>query len=221
MVIQDFPYAQNLYYNMRLDWSRHAFMVITPIDGEPIYEAWLNTVDDADATMVISEFGVQAMARAGKRVGHCPPGIDATEFYPASEEEKKELRKKASIPDNAFILGMMAMNQGRKDITGTLSGWWEFAKDKSNAYLHLDMDKVSPAGWDIPALMKTKGIPKERVFFKEDLAAKGLGNLRDRYVILDAHSVLSHREGFGLPLIESQACQIPTIAQDYCSGPLS
>jgi glycosyltransferase involved in cell wall biosynthesis len=175
-------------------------------------------VDDVDSAMVISQFGVDAMKRAGRHVELCPPGVDTHYFKPATPEEKKALRAKAEIPSDAFLLGMAAMNQGRKDIPHTLDGFARFSIDKPNAYLLMDMDKANPAGWNIPSLMKTKGIPENKVLFKEDLAKKGLTELRDRYVILDAHSVLSHREGFGLPLIESQACKIPTIALEWCSG---
>lgn len=216
--LQDFPYAQTLYYNCRIDWSRRGFVVITPIDGEPIDEGWLRLVDDVDGTMVISEFGVAAMRRAGKRVGLCPPGIDTKQFYPATPDERKALRAKANIPENAFLVGMMAMNQGRKDIPHTLDGFAEFSKDKPESLLLMDMDAINPAGWNIKYLMKTKGIPEKQVLFREDLQKRGLTNLRDRYVILDAHSVLAHREGFGLPLMESQACKIPSIAMDWCSG---
>lgn len=218
MSVQDFPYATSLYYNCRVDWSRRAFAFITPIDGEPIFEDWLNLVDEADGAMVISRFGVEAMKRQGKTVGLCAPGTDSRYFKPAKSAEKLALREKAGIPENAFVLGMMAMNQGRKDIPHTLDGFAKFAIDKPNALLLMDMDKANPAGWNIPALAKTKGIPENRILFKEDLMRKGLVELRDRFVILDAHSVLSHREGFGLPLVESQACMIPTIAMDWCSG---
>lgn len=218
MSIQDFPYATTLFYNCRVDWSRKAFMFITPIDGYPIEESWLQLVDDADGAMVISEFGVDAMKQAGKRVGLCPPGINTSDFYPASEAEKNALRSKAGIPADAFVVGMMAMNQGRKDIPHTLDGFAKFSMDKPNALLLMDMDAANPAGWNIPALSKTKNIPKEKILYREDLQKKGLTNLRERYAILDAHSVLAHREGFGLPLTESQACRIPTIAMDWCSG---
>lgn len=218
MSIQDFPYAVNVFYNCHIDWSRRSFVVITPIDGEPIAAEWLRLVDDADGTMVISEFGVQAMRRAGRAVELCPPGINPRDFYPATSDERQALRAKAGIPNDAFVLGMMAMNQGRKDIPHTLDGFAEFALDKPGARLVLDMDKVSPAGWNIPELVKTKNIPPEKILYKEDLIKRGLVNLRDRYVLLDAHAVLAHREGFGLPLLESQACRIPTIAMDWCSG---
>lgn len=214
---QDFPYAQNIYFGCRIDWSRRAMVIITPIDGEPIFEDWLQLVDDADGTLVISEFGVAAMKRAGRRVGLCPPGIDHKYFTPPSPEDRQALRAKAGIKPDAFLLGMMAMNQGRKDIPHTLDGFWKFAIDK-DALLLMDMEKASPAGWDIPKLMKTKGIPESRVIFKEDLVKRGLSELKDRFSLLDAHSVLAHREGFGLPLVESMSMGIPTIAMDWCSG---
>jgi glycosyltransferase involved in cell wall biosynthesis len=218
VVCQDFPYLVTTYYNLRIDWSRVSFCGITPIDGEPIFEDWLRLVDDTDGAMVISQFGVDAMKRAGRRVELCAPGIDSHYFKPATPEEKSALRSRAAIPQDAFVLGMMAMNQGRKDIPHTLDGFAKFAIDKPNAYLLLDMDKVNPAGWNIPSLMKTKNIPENKVIFKEDLVKRGINEYRDRLCLLDAHSVLAHREGFGLPLIESQACMIPTIAMDWCSG---
>lgn len=46
----------------------------------------------------------------------------------------------------------------------------------------------------------------------------GVTELRDRYNAMDAHVVLAHREGFGLPLVEAQACGVVSIAMDYCSG---
>ena len=217
IVTQDFPYGVQAYYSLKIDWSRRKFCMITPIDGEPIFEEWLKTVDEIDATFVISEFGVEAMRKAGRKVYLCPPAVDHHVFHPASAEERKSLRAKAGLADE-FVLVMAAMNQGRKDVPHTIEGWWEFAKDKPHARLHLDMDKVSPAGWNIPTLLRTMGIPEDRVSYKEDWVKKGLNALRDRFVVCDAHSVLAHREGFGLPLMESMACGIPAIAMDWCAG---
>jgi glycosyltransferase involved in cell wall biosynthesis len=46
----------------------------------------------------------------------------------------------------------------------------------------------------------------------------GIVTLRARYNLLDAHQVISHREGYGLPLAEAMACGVVSIALDYCSG---
>lgn len=218
MCIQDFPYAVTLFKGTRVDWSKTCFFNITPIDGTPVFPEWVDLCDDIDGTMVISRFGVEAMRKAGQRVSLCHPGVDTGTFKPASEAEKQELRKKAGIAPDAFVLGMMAMNQGRKNIPATLEAFRDFCVDKPHARLLLDMDKVSAAGWNIPVLAKEIGLDGARLIFKEDLQAKGLTNLRDRFCLLDAHSVISHREGFGLPLLESQACKIATLALDWCSG---
>ncbi len=217
LAAQDFPYLHTLYWNCKLDWSTMAMVGITPIDGTPIAPDWLQLVDCLDGMMVISKFGVEAMRQAGKRVVLCHPGVDPNEFHPATWQEKIELRKRAGIPENAFIVGMFCVNQGRKNIPGTLDGFAEFCKDKPEALLYLDMDKESGAGWSIPKTIQQMEFDPKRVLFRETVA-KALPSLRDRYCILDIQSLMSFREGFGLPILEAMACGIPNIAMDWCSG---
>jgi hypothetical protein len=54
--------------------------------------------------------------------------------------------------------------------------------------------------------------------FRSDCIKRGIVELRDRYNISDAHSVLAFREGFGLPVLEAMACGVVSIAQDWCAG---
>ena len=233
---QDFPYHQTIWNACKIDFSRVKWVWITPIDGVPVHPDWLQLVDFADGCMVISRFGVEAVRQAGKRVNLCHPGVDTTEFYPAETEEKNKFRAMMGYSPEDFIIGSMCMNQGRKAISKMVEGFFDFAVDKSNARLYLDMDKVSPAGWDIPALLKQMKLSEDdqkRVKYREDAFKASeevmkatpdlpptmtLLPLRNRYVMLDLHIVLSHREGFGLPLLESQACHIPAMALDWCSG---
>lgn len=215
---QDFPYSQTLFHGCKIDFSVTKLITITPIDGTPIHPAWLEMVDMADATMVISKFGVEAMRLSGKQVGLLHPGVNDNEFYPAKDGEVKAAREKVGIAPDAFVLGMFAMNQGRKGISITLDLFAEFCRDKPEAILYMDMDKASPAGWDIPTTLQQIGLSPERVKYREDAYNAGLTGIRDRYLLLDVHSVIAHREGFGLPLLESMACRIPTMALDWCSG---
>ncbi len=214
---QDFPYHLSLGRDCPIDWSKHRWIFITPIDGMPVYKEWEAASKMADGKMIISKFGVESMRQQGVKTDLCQPGIDTSEFYPATPEEKAQLRAIAGIPNDAWILGMFCMNQGRKAIPNTIQGFRDFAVDKPNVCLYLDMDEISPAGWNIQYLAEQIGLPLHKVLLRKQLQPR-LPNLRDRYAILDAHSVLSYREGFGLPLMESQACHIPTIAQDWCSG---
>jgi glycosyltransferase involved in cell wall biosynthesis len=214
---QDFPYHHTLYWGCRIDFSTIAWVVITPIDGTPIAPDWLSLVDIPDGFMVISKFGVEAMRQAGKHVGLCHPGVDRLEFHPCMPDERAALRKQVGIPADAFVVGMMAVNQGRKCIPHTVEGFKEFSLDKPNAYLYLDMEKESGAGWHLPHLVNQVGLDPKKVIYRADVAGK-LPMLGDRYRICDVMSVLSFREGFGLPLLEAQACGVVAVAQDWCSG---
>jgi len=221
---QDFPYHQTIWNACRIDFSRIKWMFITPIDGTPVHPDWVRLCDFADGKMVISRFGVEALRQAGKRVELCHPGVDTSEFYPVTDDERKSLREKAGYTADDYVIGVVCMNQGRKAIPPMIEAFHEFAKDKPNARLFLDMDKTSAAGWDIPALLKQmawtddeqKRIKFREDVFKSDMAA--FAPLRNRYGLMDAHMVISHREGFGLPLQESMACKVPTLALDWCSG---
>lgn len=164
------------------------------------------------------------MRQAGRRVSLCHPGVDTHEFYPADADEKKALREKAGFGADDYIVGVVCMNQGRKAISQMIAAFHEFARDKTRARLILDMEKASPAGWDIPRLLEQMGWTEEeraRVKYQVDLfsASPDMLPLRNRYALMDAHMVIAHREGFGLPLLESMACKIPTLALDWCSGP--
>lgn len=234
---QDFPYHQTVWQGCRIDFSKIKWVWITPIDGTPVHPDWVTLADFADGKMVISRFGVEAMRQAGKRVELCHPGVDTTEFYPSDADERAELRAKVTwkaddptskqrlpLGKDDYVVGVMCMNQGRKAISAMVAAFGEFARDKPGARLYLDMDKTSPAGWDIPNLLKQLGWSddeQERVLYKEDVFRAdfaAFAPLRNRYALLDLHMVISHREGFGLPLLESQACKVATMALDWCSG---
>ncbi len=215
--VQDAPYGLTIR-NMPIDWSKVVFVNCTPVDGTPIHPTWVDMMRKADAALTISEFGVKAYREAGVNVGLCRPGIDANVFYRMRDDDRLAMRTALGVDPNAFIVGMFAMNQGRKNFPDTLRAFYRFAADKPTARLLLDCEPVSPAGWDIPAVCQQWGWDASKLIFREQAIQRGLTHLRERYNILDVHSVLAHREGFGLPLLESMACGVVTAALDWCSG---
>lgn len=217
MVIQDAPYSETVR-NLPLDWSKIAFVSISPVDGIPIQPDWVKIAKLADAFLTISQFGVKAYREAGVNAQPCIPAADTNVFYRLPEAERLALRAKLNIAPDAFVWGMFAQNQGRKNIPDTLRAFFQFASDKPTARLYLDMDQVSPAGWHIPAMCEQFDWDVSKLIFREHAMQAGVTHIRERYNLLDLHSVISHREGYGLPLVESMACGVATMALDWCSG---
>jgi glycosyltransferase involved in cell wall biosynthesis len=216
--VQDFPYHEALRA-ARIDWSTLAHVVITPVDGVPIAQHWVDVVPHFDAFMTISEFGVQAFKERGVRAELLPPGVDTAEFYRLDDPARGALRDRLNIPREAFVVGVMAMNQGRKDFPSMIAAFAEAFKDVPDAYLYLDCEAVSPMGWDIPnTILAGNGIDPARVRFRSDAVQAGIFPLNERYNLLDIHMVIAHREGYGLPHGEAMATGIPTVTMDYCSG---
>lgn len=216
-VVQDANYAEAVR-NAAIDWSRYAFVVTTPVDGAPIHPNWVKMLKGADSVLSISQFGVDAQRAAGVPSELCRPGVDGNVFFPMSESDRLAMRAKLGLAADAFIVGTMAMNQGRKDIPDMLRAFFAFASDKPTARYLLDMDAVSPAGWDIPALCVQQGWDVGKLLFRADVVRGGIVTMRARYNLLDAHMCISHREGYGLPLAEAMACGVVSIALDYTSG---
>lgn len=216
-VKQDATYAEALR-NAPIDWSRHAFVVTTPVDGAPVYPPWVKMLKEADGTLSISQFGVDTHRAAGIPSELCRPGVDSNVFFPMNEAERRAMRARMNIAPDAFVVGTMAQNQGRKDIPDMLRGFFAFAADKPSARYLLDMDAHSPMGWDIPALCVQQGWDAGKLLFRADAQRAGILTMRARYNLLDAHMVISHREGYGLPLVEAMACGVVSMALDYTSG---
>ncbi len=218
MVIQDAPYIEAMR-NAPVDWSRYALIAVTPVDGVPIYPRWVDVLKKADACLSISQFGVDAYKTAGVPMTLLRPGVDVNRFFRRTDEERFVLRQKLGLDQTHYIVGSAAMNQGRKAISMMLKAFFRFASDKQHARYLLDMEAVSPAGWDIPALCQQWDWDESKLIYRADAERAGLHDLSERYNLLNCHMVISHREGYGLPLAEAMACGVVSMALDYCSGP--
>lgn len=216
-VIQDFPFAEALR-NAPIDWSRFKFVITTPVDGKPIFPPWIEIARKADAMLTISQFGVDAFRQQGVEARLSRPAANLNTFYPMTHDERLAVRAKLGIAPDAFVLGMVAMNQGRKAVTEMVRSFFEFAQDKPTARLILDMEAAGFGGWHIPYFCQTSGYDVSKILFKADCVQRGVTELRERYNVMDVHGVLAYREGFGLPLVESMACGVTTAAMDYSSG---
>jgi glycosyltransferase involved in cell wall biosynthesis len=128
------------------------FFVYTPIDSYGIFPELNNSVSEWDGLATYTEFGKEELVKMGykKPIEIIPHGTDFTKFFPI---DPLECRKDLGVPADAFIVFNGNRNQPRKRIDLTIKGFIEFAKDKPDARLWLNMG-AKDMGWEIIPLFK-------------------------------------------------------------------
>lgn len=212
-IIKDLSYVELIAPMITLHNIKH--VVVTGIDGKPISPRWVSALESASAVVSFSQFGVDALAEHGIAASQIAPGIDTAHFQPMPTDERLQLRRSLGIDDDTFVLLTVAQNQHRKAIPHMLQGFFRFAETHENSLFIMDMLPETLNGWDIPALCDQFGWDISKLRFHNHV--KDL-TMAERYNLADAHTVLSHREGWSLPLVEAMACGVVSLAMDWCSG---
>lgn len=166
-----------------------------------------------------------AMAQYGQKqckilynmdVEHIPHFVETDNYKATTDEEKLQLKREWGL-ENKFVIGVVARNQGRKFLDRTVKMMALYAKKNPDAMLllHLDPDDHAQV-FPITDLIRRYGI-ENRVLFTGTKYYKGF-DYRDMYKIynlMDVFLLTTSGEGFGIPLIEAQACKVPVLATDY------
>jgi glycosyltransferase involved in cell wall biosynthesis len=140
---------------------------------------------------------------------------------------KAEARKAMNLPADAYIVGMVAANKGvppRKAFFEQIAAFAALRKQHHDAILYLHTEDGSmghPEQVDLVEYCRVIGlIPGKNVFFPDQYSMT-LG-FSDEYMAayynsLDVLMSVSKGEGFGLPILEAQACGVPVIVGDWTS----
>lgn len=191
-----------------------------PVDHEPAPPRVVKFfVDTGAVPIAMSKFGQAMLGRLDPL--YVPHGIDTSVFKPVP---KASAREECGVPQDAFLVGMVAANKGRPSRKGFSQAFQAFARlaaEHENAYLYLHtmVGADTAQGEDIPALLEACNIPQERVMIADQYRV-----LFDPYSSESMAKVFSTMdvllnpamgEGFGITPLEAQACGVPVIATDF------
>ena len=195
--------------------------------GRGVYERALASL--AVSTVTGTQRG-QVLARwLPPLLGHIPHALNPAfgEGPLAFESQsRKELRQSFGIPMNAFVVLLVGRNPpppsseaNRKSHRAAIRAFARFkarlsqictSPCVSTAHLHVHSDLHGAV--DIPSLLREAGLSVERQggasSSQENLSPEMLRNL---YSASDVLLQLSRAEGFGLPVLEAQACGTPVV----------
>ena len=138
-------------------WDKINKMIWTTLDSLPILQQAIDFAPKLEHYYVWASFAEKAMNDIGyDNVKTLRGSVDTSHFYRKSKEERDSLREANGINKNDFIVGFVFRNQLRKSVPNLLDGFKLFKKEAPNAKLLLHTHWSE--GWDIPTLLKEKGI---------------------------------------------------------------
>lgn len=195
-----------------------------PVDMDPLPERIRERVQLALKRIVFSQFGQKMVNNAGLDCYYVPHGVDTKVFAPG---DRKAAIETTGLPKDRFIVGMVAANKGnpsRKAFTPQLEAFAMFHQKHDDAFLYLHTNRSERgegAGVNLPELLKYLGLVEGRDYSFCDQYQNMLG-FPDNYMAalynaFDVHMLVSMGEGFGIPILEAQACGCPVIVGDWTS----
>jgi len=195
----------------------------TPIDCDPMSIADLAHLRASRAyPIAMSRFGGRMLRKAGfEQFQYVPHGIDTTYWTPSADTEMARIR--ANIPADVFVIGINATNfdAQRKGWYEQLEAFARFHAEHPNTAL-LVHTLLNDEGTNLEYVIHLLGIEDvvgavDQWMYKQGLISDNI--LREWYRTLHVLSNCSWGEGFGIPIVEAQACGVPAIVTDCSSMP--
>jgi glycosyltransferase involved in cell wall biosynthesis len=199
-----------------------------PIDHTPIPPKVAQFFAEYNShPIAMSKFGLAELQNLGFDASYVPHGIDTDVFRPVTEIGGRSVREVLGLPADAFVVGMNAANKGsqkiRKSFPQVFLAFAMFRKKRPDAILYLHTEKFGhSAGVDLIRLAQACGVPEDSIMYTDQYAYRmGLKPemLAAMYSAFDVLASPSMGEGFGIPVVEAQACGVPVIVSDATAQP--
>ena len=201
-----------------------------PVDSDPVSPLDLQAIKGAKA-IAMSRFGLEQLARAGvENRAYIPAPLDSAFCV----DDDKQLRAKVRAQMGGqgcehltLIVGryVVGPRPDRKAYAQALRAWAEFAADKSGARLFCHVWNEGDGRTDgqigVHMIAHSLGLAG-RVRYPSNVTAEcgaSLEQMAQQYNGADALLHATAAEGFGLPIVEAQACGTPVVCTGFTSMP--
>lgn len=205
-------------------WGKTNWFPWTPIDHLPVPENVMGSIKSSRRPIAMTTFGFNQLKAHGLDPYYVPLCYDRDVFSPG---DKGEARARMGLQQDGFLVVFVGVNDSvpsRKGIPELLAGWKLVSDGRPDwkLYMHTaptgNMAISNSAGVDIKKIITTYGVDQSSVLFPDVYNYRtGIPQrvIADLYRAADLVILPSRGEGFGLPLIEAQACGSLVAATDF------
>jgi glycosyltransferase involved in cell wall biosynthesis len=199
-------------------WRRLDLACWLPVDHDPAPPRVRSFLAETAAIPIaMSRFGHDRLA--GLDPLYVPHGIDTARFL-----RRDGARERLGLPASAFVVGAVAMNKGvpsRKSLPQIVEAFAAFRARHPEAllYLHTELSGRYDEGYDLVALLAAFALGPDAVAvadqYRYRFHPQPPEHMVDLYSSFDVLLNPAMGEGFGLPVLEAQACGVPAIVTDF------
>ena len=222
---EDVDYILSLFDPWRQGETFTRWVSLTPVDTERVSPMILSNIVKAEVRVAISQHGKREIENADLPCEYVPLGLDCHNDYYPSGEGRDEWRRACKIDSSTFVVGTVGAHYGnnRKGFLELIKGFAMFNKKVPNSVLHLHtcnsdnnhvlfLSNVAACENIAERVLFVPNLP----YMLENITTK---QMRDMYNGIDVFCLPTRGEGFGLPIIEAQACGTPVITTNTTTGP--
>ena len=185
-----------------------------PVDCDPLGYGDASFLRESGAVPIaMSQFGKRVLENEGVEALYVPHGVDESVYFPGPRDYRDTL---PGVTDDTFVIGLCAMNRdpNRKGFAEQLLAFARFHARHPDSFLAVHSNATAKPGINLMGLATQLGIVSAVGFpdsYSYDLGLISEQQMASWYNGLDILSLCSYGEGFGLPLIQAQACGVPVV----------
>lgn len=192
-----------------------------PIDCFPLSEHVKARLNVASEIVTHSKFGRDLLRKNGFSSTYIPLTTDTKVMQPRDQKEAREMFK---LPQDKFIFGMVAANKdnpSRKSFQEVIDAFSEVNIKYPDTILYLHTNLMDGGGFPVMEYCAYKGL-QGKVFMLDPYTMQyKLDHKALSYLFSSFDCLLnpSSSEGFGVGIVEAQACGVPVIVNNCTSMP--
>jgi len=203
--------------NIKKVGMKYPCVTYSPIDGGHVSVEELEALSVAIERVAMCDYAEREITKHGLSAVNIPHGVNTKIYNPQSKDEWRDIFK---LPKDEFIIGFVGTNiskrKGQAELMMALKKVFDTGR-KFSIVMITNVNGQASGGYDLWKLAQYIGLPKHLLRFPTDSFSFTEEEMAGWYNAFDIFVNVSRGEGFGIPILESQACSTPVIATDFSS----